>query len=140
MKQLQQIRSVSALFELMGGITSVARLLSIGTSTASEMKRRGRIPSEYWRDLILAARNSGHPEITAELLVDLHARASPAPPAGFAENERPFAAEPRTRDLDIDQVEAGQFTRFRHLRRNRFRTLEEINDHINALRDEWSGR
>jgi hypothetical protein len=131
--QESSLKSVAEIFDIMGGTTSMARVLSIGVSTASEMKRRGRIPAEYWRDIIRASAKRGHPEITADLLAHLHAREIEA--GGLAEEGRPFAA-----DHDDGQGNSGQFTRFRHLKRNRFRTLDEINDHIDALRDEWSRR
>jgi hypothetical protein len=35
---------------------------------------------------------------------------------------------------------AGHFSRHKHIRRDRFRTAEEIEDHISALREEWSRR
>jgi hypothetical protein len=128
------IKCVADVFEIMGGTTAMARALAVGVSTASEIKRRGRIPAEYWRDIIRGAAERGHPEITADLLARLHAREGE--PTGFAEGGRAFEA-------DADAAahgSAGQFTRFRHLRRRRFRTLAEVNDHIDALRDEWSRR
>lgn len=133
--------SISDIFAALGGTAAVARALGIGPSTASEMKRRGRIPAEYWRDLLLVARASGHHEVTADLLVEIHARPSKGTPAGFEEEE------PATLDVaERPSVEAtsaphqGQFSRFRHVRRNRFQTLEQINDHVAALREEWTRR
>jgi hypothetical protein len=135
----QDIKSVADVFEIMGGITAVARVLTVGKSTASEIKRRGRIPAEYWRDIIRAAAERGHPEITADLLARLHARE--AEPTGLAEEGRHFAAEADSAAQPaIAPPGTGQFTRFKHLRRHRFRTLAEVNDHIDALRDEWSRR
>ena len=32
------------------------------------------------------------------------------------------------------------FSEFEHLRRDTFHSLEEVNEHISALRDEWSHR
>lgn len=133
------IKRVADVFEIMGGTTAMARVLAVGVSTASEIKRRGRIPAEYWRDIIRAAAERGHPEITADLLARLHAR--DGEPTGLAEEGRAFEAEAdATAAPGPANGGAGQFTRFRNLRRHRFRTLAEVNDHIDALRDEWSRR
>ncbi len=35
---------------------------------------------------------------------------------------------------------AGHFSRFKHMRRDHFRTAAEIEEHIEKLRDEWSHR
>jgi hypothetical protein len=133
--------SISEVFTVLGGTTAVARALNVGPSTASEMKRRGRIPAEYWRDLLLAARATGHPEITADLLTEMHARGTKGIPTGFAEGESaPFDVEERPSADGATVPEKGHFSRFRHLRKNRFQTLEQINDHIDALREEWTRR
>ena len=131
------LKNIADIFDTMGGTTSMARILGVGVSTASEIKRRGRIPAEYWRDIIRAAAMRGHPDITAELLADLHARRKQ--PDGLAEEDRLWETEAHG-DNEPAAENAGQFTRFKHLRRKRFRTLEEINDHVDALRDEWSRR
>lgn len=66
------MKSVSDLFEKMGGSAAIARIIRKGASTASEMKRRGSIPVEYWPDLIES--DKGHElGLSAELLLDLHA-------------------------------------------------------------------
>jgi hypothetical protein len=46
--------SVTTIFEVLGGPTKAARLLDVGISTASEMKRRGSIPVKYWPKLVKA--------------------------------------------------------------------------------------
>jgi hypothetical protein len=137
MKRPHKIGTIAELFDIVGGTTSVARQLGVGPSTASEIKRRGRIPSEYWRDIIAAARRSGHPEITADLLVDLHARKPNSEPAGFAEEGPAFEPFAPSSVRDEKDKEVGQFSRFEHLRRPHFGSLEEVNAHIRALRDEW---
>ena len=85
------LMSVSDIISVLGGNSAFARAIGVGASTASEMKRRGRIPAEYWRDLIGAARRLDHPEITAELLTELHARApSHGAVPGFAEDNNAY--------------------------------------------------
>lgn len=133
------IKRVADVFEIMGGTTAMARVLAVGVSTASEIKRRGRIPAEYWRDIVRTAAERGHPEITADLLARLHAR--DGEPAGLAEQDRAFEAEADAAARPgPPNGGTGQFTRFRNLRRHRFRTLTEVNDHVDALREEWSRR
>jgi hypothetical protein len=113
----------------MGGTTAVARALRVGTSTASEIKRRGRIPAEYWEELIAAAHRLGIVGVDADALVRIHSR------GGGPSNASDVRRERETRPADF-----GHFTRFKHLRRDRFRTLQEINDHVAALREEWDRR
>jgi DNA-binding transcriptional regulator YdaS (Cro superfamily) len=36
--------------------------------------------------------------------------------------------------------EKGHFSRYKHIRRDRFKTPEDVERHIRALRDEWAGR
>lgn len=133
--------SISNIFSALGGTAAVARALGVGPSTASEMKRRGRIPAEYWRDLLRTARAAGHSDITADLLVELHARRSTGPVAGFAaEDTARFNSEAPVSAAATPAPEQGHFSRHKHVRRSHFSSAEEIEDHIRALRDEWSHR
>lgn len=59
MSEAKDISSVHAIFETLGGAASVARMLRVNASTASEMKRRKSIPIKYWPSLISAARVEG---------------------------------------------------------------------------------
>jgi len=67
--------TVSVLFEQLGGPTKVARILDVGFTTASEMKRRGRIPVKYWPKLVDACREGGI-DVSYERLVAMHAVAA----------------------------------------------------------------
>lgn len=63
-------------------------------------------------------------------------RGAPARPRGRASdrskaNQRNGARAPAA---------AGHFSRFKHLRRDHFRTAAEIEEHVSRLRDEWSHR
>lgn len=69
------MNSVSALFEALEGPTKVAGILSVKTSAASEMKRRGSIPVRYWPDLVAAFGERGI-DLSYEDLVRLHSRAA----------------------------------------------------------------
>ncbi len=60
---------VASIFETLGGPAKVARILHVGVSTASEMKRRGSIPVRWWPPLIEAGSEKG---VTAETLVAAH--------------------------------------------------------------------
>lgn len=129
--------AVSDIFDALGGPATIARELRIKPSTASEMKRRGSIPAEYWAELALVAERRRHPEINANLLAALHARRNqPDMSEAIAPSKQPGAE----RVPDLKEASSSHFGRFKHLRQTRFRTQEEINDHIRALRDEWNRR
>ena len=67
------MHSVSSLFERLGGPTKVARLLDVGVTTASEMKRRGSIPVRYWPKLVSACEAHGVFGVDYKRLVEIHA-------------------------------------------------------------------
>jgi hypothetical protein len=139
---VKSTKRVSVVFSAWPSDVDFGRDIGMPYPTVSSWKQRGSIPAAYWRDIIQAARGRGHSEITADLLVDVHAREPQAPPAGLSEDERPFelpAAQPSAKDEAAAQP-TGHFSRFRHLRVDRFRTAAEIEDYINRLRDEWSHR
>ena len=68
--------SVSSIFQNLGGPTKVARILDVGFSTASEMRRRGSIPVKYWPKLVAACEAEGVDGITYERLVEMHSEAA----------------------------------------------------------------
>lgn len=68
--------SVSSIFETLGGPTKVARILGVGFTTASEMKRRGSIPVKYWPKLVDACASKGVNGVTYERLVTIHTEAA----------------------------------------------------------------
>lgn len=49
------MRTVSDIIDAFGGNTAMARIISKGASTVSEMRRRGRIDVTYWPKLVAAA-------------------------------------------------------------------------------------
>lgn len=69
------MKTVSDIFDVLGGNASVARILRVNPSTASEMKRRESIPVEYWPALVAEAERSGKTEITLERLAIIMAEA-----------------------------------------------------------------
>ncbi len=69
------MESVAAIFVAFGGSAAVARILNVGPSTASEMKRRASIPAEYWPELVQEASRRGIEGLTLESLATLYARA-----------------------------------------------------------------
>lgn len=134
------MQHVSDIFSAWPSDADLGRDIGMPYSTVSAWKQRDSIPAAYWRDIIRAARKRGHSEITADLMVDLHARKTGS---GFGEEERPFhGTEPRLQGADNDGKPAapGHFSRFKHLRRSHFASAEEISAHISALRDEWDRR
>jgi hypothetical protein len=76
--KLTKLDSVDDVFTAFGGPTTLARALSLkGASTASEMKRRGSIPVDYWRRLVEVAPEFGVSGLTYEKLVSMHTSAQP---------------------------------------------------------------
>lgn len=68
--------TVSTIFQSLGGPTKVARVLGVGFTTASEMKRRGSIPVKYWPKLVAACEAEGIETVTYERLVEIHSEAA----------------------------------------------------------------
>ena len=138
---MQRVADVFAIWPTDAGL---AREIGAPYSTVSAWKQRGSIPVAYWRAIIDAAHRRGHPEITADLLVGLHADLSGEQRAGFFEDEVAYRARPETDGgRGVDQSGScgkGHFSRYRHLRRDHFKTADEIEEHIRALREEWSHR
>jgi hypothetical protein len=136
------MQSVADIYAVWPSDADLARDIGVPYPTAAAWKQRGSIPVAYWRALLAAARKRGHREITANLLVDLHAGGM-AGPAGFAEEERPYKAADRSSEPESSNDTGrgeGHFSRHKHLRRAYFNTAQEIEDHISALREEWSHR
>lgn len=70
-------KTVADVFEALGGPAEVARRLDLkGASTASEMKRRGRIGVEHFPRLVDIGAQLGLSWLTYETLVLMHARKS----------------------------------------------------------------
>jgi hypothetical protein len=118
-------------------MADLGRDLGVPYSTVAAWKQRGSIPVSYWRGLTDAARSRGLRDVTSDLLVDLHDPQAARSPAGLAEHAAPdrepapsFAAG----------AASGHFSRWKHLRRSHFASMEEIVDHVRALRDEWDRR
>lgn len=132
------MKSVTELFAALGGPSSVARLLGVQPSTASEMKRRGSIPAEYWRELILTAKRLRIEGVDADTLAMVHARAR-ADRKGTVPRTRKSGNIKETASVPPDK-RSGRFSRFYDVRRPHFTTGEEIRDHVSALREEWDRR
>lgn len=66
------MHTVNDLFEQFGGTGAVARIMKVGHSTASEMRRRGSIPLKYWSSIIDHAKSINRPEVDNDLLVRIH--------------------------------------------------------------------
>jgi len=68
-----QPSSLTVLFERLGGLSAVAKLLGVQHSTVLEMTRRHSIPLRYWPPLIRASRQVGL-RLTEAKLLRLHLR------------------------------------------------------------------
>jgi len=132
------MQKVPDIFKAWPSLAEFARDLGVPYQTAAAWKSRGSVSSEYWLAIVNAARRRGHFEITTDLLARLHARESiPIEPAGFAEARTGMSTRG---EAEGAKNGTGHFTRFKHLRRDRYKSAEEIEEYIRALRDEWSHR
>lgn len=135
------MQNVAAIFAVWPSDADLARDIGLSYPTVASWKQRGSIPVAYWRPIIQAAHKRRHPEITADLLLELHAGESRR---DFAEADTAYEADTEPAEQhgqDADEPKrAGHFSRHKHVRRDRFKTAEEIEEHINALREEWSRR
>lgn len=59
------------IFEDLGGTSAVAKMIGVGQSTASEMKRRKSIPVEYWPAIVSSEKAEEH-SITYDRMVAVH--------------------------------------------------------------------
>lgn len=62
--------------ETFGKTVTFAAVIGKNPSTASEIKRRGSIPVEYWPAIVRAAAEAGVEGVTNDMLVDLHVNQS----------------------------------------------------------------
>ena len=66
------MKTVSDIFQELGGPANVARLLGVKPSTANEMKRRGVIRVTYWPLLVRVCREKRVWGVNYSTLVELH--------------------------------------------------------------------
>lgn len=59
---------VDDIFEIWDPLTTMATALDLPYQTVAKWKQRGRIPSEYWAQVIEAAKTKGH-KVTLQQLV-----------------------------------------------------------------------
>lgn len=69
------MNTINDIFDVFGGNAAVARILSVGPSTASEMKRRESIPVEYWPALVDEAKRMGRDDLSLERIAIVMAEA-----------------------------------------------------------------
>jgi hypothetical protein len=138
------MHNVSNILALWPTDADFGRDIGVPYPTVSAWKQRGSIPAPYWSAIVLAARRRGHPEVTADLLAELHAR-KPANEgmAGFAEEGAAPVVPPGSTWASNEKTSLsgdGHFSRWKHLRRPYFGSAEDISAHIDALRQEWERR
>jgi hypothetical protein len=137
------MRNVTDVVDRWPRAIDLARDLGVSPSRITDWKNRNAIPASYWKSLLAAARRRMLWDITPELLIELHSREPEGrTSAGFAEEEAP-AIMPSTeaaKRTASSNAETGHFSRHKAARRARFHSAEEIEDHIRALREEWSHR
>jgi hypothetical protein len=133
------MQNVADIFGLWPSDAEVARDIGVSYPTVSSWKQRGSIPAAYWRRVIRAAARRGYSKVTAELLVEVHAQ-DRAAFRGLAEEGTRYETDEERRDGEQASGPSGHFSRYKHLRRGDFKSADEIEDHIRALREEWSPR
>ena len=138
------MRNVSDVLQIWPRSVDLARELHVSPPRITDWKNRNSIPAAYWRDIVNAARKRGHPEVSADLLADLHARNAKSSAPEFGEEERDFQIQSEggraNSRRESEPVATGHFSRFKHLRRSHFASAEEVSAHVSALRDEWDRR
>lgn len=136
------MRNVADIFSAWPSDADLARDIGLSYPTVASWKQRGSIPVAYWRPIIRAAHKRQHPEITADLLLELHAGERQSERGGFAEGETAYEAQlaPSENTNESRSASEGHFSRHKDVRRSRYKTAEEIEEHIRALREEWSHR
>lgn len=73
MSNIPQITDIQSVFPVFGKLADMARVLEVGPSTVSEMRRRNSIPVEYWPRLVEEAERIGRNDLTLEKLVEVTA-------------------------------------------------------------------
>ena len=128
---------VSDIIDIWPSMAELGRDLDLPYSTVAAWRQRGSIPAQHWLALIRAGRRRGHATLTSDLLTEAHGLASDPPRSGgLAESDLPPADRaPRTAAEGN-----GQFSRWKAVRRPHFASMDEIVDHVRALRDEWERR
>ena len=113
------MRNPAQIIDLWPSRAELARELDVSYQTISKWRARRSIPPSYWKGLLASAVLHRISDVSAAALVEAHA------PAGFARN-----------DDRVGLKSDGHFTRFRHLATSRFKSVDEVNAYIAALRDE----
>jgi DNA-binding transcriptional regulator YdaS (Cro superfamily) len=109
-----------------GGSSRLARLLGIRAQAISQWRR---VPAER-----VIAVEAATGVLRHELRPDIY-----PPPAASSVRGRPGSPLQIAPGAPVD-VGSGHFSRFKHLRRSHFATAEQIDEHVDALRDEWARR
>ncbi|MCW6509793.1 carph-isopro domain-containing protein [Lichenifustis flavocetrariae] len=68
------MRTFSDVIDDLGGYLAVAEAIAVPKGTASAMKTRQSIPSEYWDGLVTLARRLGRDDVTFEVLAEISAQ------------------------------------------------------------------
>ncbi len=63
-----------SLIESLGGTSQVAAALALGAPVVSNWRARGKIPAEFWTEIVALATERGVIGITSEALATMHAR------------------------------------------------------------------
>lgn len=73
---LKKLETWDQVFEACGGAAEIGRAVGVSTEHAAAMRRRGRIPSRYWMDLVRDAKARGVIPVTYEALACIDAQSA----------------------------------------------------------------
>jgi DNA-binding transcriptional regulator YdaS (Cro superfamily) len=113
--------------EAIGGPSALARKIGIRAQAVSQWRK---CPSSQVLKVEAATGVSRHilrPDLYAETPASSAPDTDPTP-------SQSSAIAPATRE------NAGHFSRYRHLRRSHFAAASDVDDHVEALREEWGRR
>ncbi len=126
-RRQQKIREpgIQRAIDMCGGPAGLAR--KIGGVTQQAVSQWTRCPGKRIAD-VASATGIPREELRPDLYAPGHTQTNERPPLSNTHGEFPDNAPDRT------------FSRFFHLRRADFASAEEIDAHVDALREEWSRR
>jgi DNA-binding transcriptional regulator YdaS (Cro superfamily) len=127
-------RALRRAIEAAGGQSALASAIGVRQSYIWYWLHKSEygVPAERVLEIEQATGVARH-----ELRPDLFATADSKTTPELAKEGASFDDEAERR---LSKERSKHFSRFKHLRRARFRTAEEIEEHIRALREEWTHR
>lgn len=128
-----KIASIRDIMSIWPTVAEMSRDLQVNQRSLYSMWNRHKINARYWPALIEAAHRRGHKEVSSELLMQLHAKQGGQEIARNEATDSKFVAK----HILSAAENGGHFSKFRNMQRARFASIDQVDEHIAALRDEW---